>query len=152
MSELPLRIRDLKDEDFEALCRIDRICFPKEIAFSAHDFRSYLNRPDRLVRIAESSGQVSGFILALMENDSCIHMVTLDVLPEFRRQGIGSLLMDALHEETGRRGITTAILEVSCLNLPAQRLYSKLHYKNIGILPGYYSEKEDAYCMVRIVK
>jgi ribosomal protein S18 acetylase RimI-like enzyme len=60
--------------------------------------------------------------------------------------------MDALHEETGRRGITTAILEVSCFNLAAQRLYRKFHYKNIGTLPGYYPGKEDAYCMVRIMK
>lgn len=152
MSELPLRIRDFKDEDFEALCQIDRICFPEEIAFSVHDFRSYLNHPDRLVRIAERSGQVIGFILALTEKNSCVHVMTLDVLPEFRRQCTGSLLMDALHEETGRLGITTAILEVSCFNLAAQRLYGKLHYKNIGTLPGYYSWKEDAYCMVRIVK
>src|ERR1035437_6062293 len=120
MSGLSLRIRDFKDEDFEALCRIDRVCFPKDIAFSVHDFRSYLNQPDHLVRIAEGFGQVIGFILALMEKDSWVHVMTLDVLPEFRRQCIGSLLMDALHEETGRRGITTAILEVSCFNLPAQ--------------------------------
>jgi [ribosomal protein S18]-alanine N-acetyltransferase len=146
------QIRDFKDEDFEALCRIDRICFPEEIAFSAHDFRSCLNHPGRLVRIAERFGQVIGFILALMEKDSCVHVMTLDVLPEFRRQSIGSLLMDALHEETGRRGITTTILEVSRINLPAQQLYRKFHYKHIGTLPGYYSGKEDAYCMVRIMK
>jgi ribosomal protein S18 acetylase RimI-like enzyme len=152
MSELSLMIRDFRAEDFEALCRIDRICFPEEIAFSVHDFRSYLNRPDRLVRIAEIFGQVIGFVLALMEKDTCVHMMTLDVLPEFRRQCIGSFLMDAVHEEMGRRGITTAVLEVSCLNLSAQHLYRKLHYKNIGTLPGYYSEKEDAYCMIRIMK
>jgi ribosomal-protein-alanine N-acetyltransferase len=152
MSGLSLKIRDFKDEDFEALCCIDRVCFPKDIAFSAHDFRSYLNHPDRLVRIAEGSGQVIGFILALMEQDSSVHILTLDVLPEYRRQCIGSLLMDALHEEAGRRGIRTAILEVSCFNLPAQRLYRKLHYKHAETLPGYYLGKEDAYCMVRIKK
>lgn len=147
-----ISLRDYRVEDFEALYRIDRVCFPEEIAFSLHDFRSYLNHPDCLARIAESSDQVVGFILALTEQDSWVHMMTLDVLPQFRRQGIGFLLMDALHEETARRGIAAAILEVSCFNLPAQRLYSKLHYKNIGILPGYYSGKEDAYCMVRILQ
>jgi ribosomal-protein-alanine N-acetyltransferase len=151
MSERALRIRDYKDEDFKALCRMDQICFLDEIAFSARDFQAYLEHPNRLVRVAEKSGQLIGFILALVQNDSSVHMITLDVLPEFRRQGAGILLMNAVHEEMAKHGITTAILEVSCNNLPAQKLYKKLGYKNIGILPGYYCGKEDAYCMVRIM-
>ncbi len=42
-------------------------------------------------------------------------------------------------------------MEVRVSNEPAISLYKKLEYKILGIMPGYYSDGEDGYLMVKPV-
>jgi [ribosomal protein S18]-alanine N-acetyltransferase len=149
MVESPLRIRNYQEEDLDALCWIDRICFPKYMAFSRAEFVSYLNHPQSITRVAETSGKIIGFILARIQRSGRAHILTLDVVPEARRCRVGAKLMAVLHRELKRRQIDVCMLEVGVSNSAAQRLYEKLNYKYIGTLRGYYGEGEDAYRMVR---
>jgi ribosomal protein S18 acetylase RimI-like enzyme len=146
----PLRIRNYRKEDFEALHRIDRICFPHDIAFSPGDLDAYLNHPASIARVAEDPSRILGFVLAHIEAPSHAHILTLDVVPEARHQRIGASLMDALHKELGIRGVGAAVLEVGVLNVAAQRLYENLRYRYLGVISGYYGHREDAYRMVRL--
>jgi ribosomal protein S18 acetylase RimI-like enzyme len=57
--------------------------------------------------------------------------------------------MNVLHEELEKQNVGISVLEVGANNLPAQRLYEKLHYKYVETLIGYYVGTEDAYRMVR---
>jgi ribosomal protein S18 acetylase RimI-like enzyme len=150
MLESPLRIRNYQPQDLDALCRIDQICFPAHIAFSRTEFVSYLNHPKRIARVAETSGRIIGFILARIQSSSYARILTLDVVPDARQCRVGTKLMTVLHKELVRLKIGACVLEVGVRNIAAQRLYEKLHYKNIGILSGYYGEREDAYRMIRI--
>ena len=43
-------------------------------------------------------------------------------------------------------------LEVRVSNEPAIRLYEKLGYKKLGIIPFYYADGEDAFLMYKIVR
>jgi len=149
MTGSPLRIRDYQADDLEALHRIDRICFDEDIAFSQTGLGYHLNHPKSIARVAEGLGRILGFVLARMEGSARAHVITLDVIPEARRRKIGTLLMNALHGELGRRGVHTTILEVGVRNVAAQRLYEKLHYQYLGTLAGYYHGREDAYQMTR---
>jgi [ribosomal protein S18]-alanine N-acetyltransferase len=150
MLESALRIRNYQPQDLDALCRIDQVCFPKYIAFSRAEFVSYLNHPKRIARVAETSGRIIGFILARIQSSSCARILTLDVVPDARQCRVGSKLMNVLHNELKRLKIGACVLEVGVRNRAAQRLYEKLHYRYIGILPGYYREREDAYRMIRV--
>jgi [ribosomal protein S18]-alanine N-acetyltransferase len=150
MLESPLRIRNFRPQDLDDLCRIDQICFPAYMAFSRADFISYLNHPKRIARVAETSGRIIGFILARIQRSSYAHILTLDVVPDARQCRVGTKLMTVLHKELERLKIGACVLEVGVRNIAAQRLYETLQYKNIGILPGYYREREDAFQMIRI--
>jgi ribosomal protein S18 acetylase RimI-like enzyme len=152
MLEAPFSIRDFKIKDLEAFYRIDQICFPEYMAFSRAEFISYLNHSKRIARVAETSGRIIGFILARIQGSLYAHILTLDVVPDARQSRVGTQLMKALHEELERLKIGTSILEVDIANIAAQRLYKKLQYKYVGLLPGYYREREDAYRMVRRCK
>lgn len=151
MPNLPLRIRDFCPEDFEALFRMDQICFTPDIAFSREEFLFYLHQPRGIVRILEEAGWIAGFVLARVERPSRAHVITLDVAPEWRRCGVGARLMHDLHCELEKRNVPISILEVGVTNAPAQCLYRKLGYKKMDTLIGYYRGREDAYRMMRVL-
>jgi ribosomal-protein-alanine N-acetyltransferase len=151
MSERRLRIRTFRLEDFEAIYRIDQICFPPEIAFSRGEFLFYLGHRKRIAYLAEGSDGIAGFVLAQIDNASIAHVVTLDVVPEMRRCSVGTRLMNQMHDELQKRGVKAAILEVGVQNTAARRLYEKLGYESECLLPGYYGGKEDACRMRREV-
>jgi ribosomal-protein-alanine N-acetyltransferase len=151
MSGLPLRIRSFKNEDLETLCEIDRICFADDVAFSRAELVSLINHPRSITRVGERLGRILGFAMARIENPACAHVLTLDVVPEARRRGIGRSLMIALHKALSEQGVRVAILEVSVRNLPAQRLYQTLCYRYSETLYGYYGGRENAYRMLRTV-
>lgn len=149
MSELPIKIRKFQEGDLDSLYRIDRICFPEDIAFSRTELAFYLNQSKSIARVAEEAGSILGFVLARMEDPDFAHILTLDIVPEARRRGIGTYLMDELHGILKKRGIHAAILEVATDNVPAQGLYEKMHYQYLGTLSGYYHGRADAYRMAR---
>jgi ribosomal-protein-alanine N-acetyltransferase len=151
MSRLPLRIRNTQADDLEVLYQIDQICFPEDIAFSRIELAFYLNHPQSIAWVAEEPAGILGFVLAHVENATRAHVLTLDVVPAARQCSIGTSLMDTLHRELRRRKIEATILEVGIQNVPAQRLYEKLRYQYLRILPGYYHGREDAYQMAHVV-
>jgi [ribosomal protein S18]-alanine N-acetyltransferase len=151
MPALPYRIRHFKPEDLAELHEIDQICFPAHISFSRAELLFYINHPKSITRVVEGPRRILGFVLSRVENARQAHIITLDVMPEFRKQKIGTRLMSKIHNELKKQGIQSAILEVSVDNLPAQRLYESLRYRHIKILPGYYHGCEDAYQMTRLL-
>jgi [ribosomal protein S18]-alanine N-acetyltransferase len=151
MDNPPLRIRGFCPEDFDALFLMDQICFASDIAFSREEFLYYLHHPHGIVRICEEARGVAGFVMARVTSRSNAHVITLDVSPEWRRCGMGTMLMNDLHRELEKRKVERSILEVGVENTPAQCLYQKMGYKTVNTLTGYYRGKEDAYRMMRVL-
>ncbi len=78
------------------------------------------------------------------------HVVSIAVLPEFRRRGIATALMlKAMEIMKEKYGVGEVYLEVRVSNEPAIRLYEKLNFKKVKVLRGYYLDGEDAYLMAR---
>ena len=151
MFEPPLRIRDFHSKDLETLHKIDRLCFPADIAFTRRDFLHYLGMTDSVTRVAEMTGGVAGFILGSIEDGCWGRIITLDVVPRVQRRGIGLALMEDFHRIMKKKKIRAVTLEVGTDNLVAQRLYEKMEYRLVETLPGYYNGKADAYRMLRTV-
>jgi ribosomal-protein-alanine N-acetyltransferase len=139
MLEWPLKIRDFHPKDLDTLHDIDLLCFPEGIAFSREELLFISNYPESITRVAEASGRIAGFVMARIESRRQAHIVTLDVVPEVQRQGIGSMLMQDVHNILRAREINASILEVGTGNLGARRLYETLGYRYAGLLSGYYN-------------
>lgn len=78
------------------------------------------------------------------------HVVSIAVLPEYRRRGIATALMSrAMDTMKNKYGASEVYLEVRVSNEPAIRLYEKLGFTKVRILRGYYLDGEDAYLMAR---
>jgi len=76
------------------------------------------------------------------------HICTLAVHPEWRRRGLGELLLLHMVDHATALNAAVATLEVRTSNLPAQRLYHKYGFEIVGLRKGYYSDNhEDALIM-----
>lgn len=85
-----------------------------------------------------------GFWLILDE----AHICTLGVHPDWRRRGIGELLLTHLIDEAIALHAAVLTLEVRVSNIAAQNLYQKYGFMAAGLRKRYYSDNnEDALIM-----
>ncbi|MBC7262683.1 MAG: ribosomal protein S18-alanine N-acetyltransferase [Chloroflexi bacterium] len=76
------------------------------------------------------------------------HICTLGVHPDWRRRGIGELLLTHLIDQAMRLNAAVLTLEVRVSNFAAQRLYQKYGFMAAGLRKRYYSDNnEDALIM-----
>lgn len=76
------------------------------------------------------------------------HIVTVATHPEYRRQGLGRLLMAAMIERAQAGGASEVTLEVRASNHAAQTLYHAMGFVVVGVRKGYYRNNgEDAILM-----
>jgi [ribosomal protein S18]-alanine N-acetyltransferase len=76
------------------------------------------------------------------------HISTIASHPDWRRRGIGELLLLAMIDSAAEIGASVVTLEVRISNAPAQTLYRKYEFEVVGRRKGYYSDNgEDAYIM-----
>jgi len=74
-----------------------------------------------------------------------LHINNLAVLPEVRRQGVGSALLTRVLQEGAALGAERATLEVRRSNDAARLLYERFGFTIAGVRRGYYSNPiEDA--------
>ena len=71
-------------------------------------------------------------------------IISLATDSRWRRQGIAERLLTQVLEEYRSSYFSEVYLQVAVSNIPAQHLYRKLGFQRDKLLPGYYSNGEDA--------
>ena len=135
---------------------MDQVCFDPQIAYSRPELAIYMRRPGAFTLVAESTGeagrvgstptQIIGFIVAETRRRTG-HIITIDVLPETRRSGIGSSLLQAAEDRLQQAGATVVELETAVDNAAAIQFYKRKDYFVERTIPGYYSNRLDALVM-----
>jgi [ribosomal protein S18]-alanine N-acetyltransferase len=153
-------LRDFRPDDFETLWRIDQQCFAPGISYSRADLAAYLRRPGSFALVAESSdtnhsdraqgpnqekpSEMAGFIVAEASSRLIGHVITIDVLPEVRRIGLGSQLLRAAEDRLRASRCRAVFLETAVDNRAALSFYMAHEYSVINSIPRYYSDGVDA--------
>jgi len=156
-------LQDFRPEDFEVLWRIDQKCFAPGIAYSRRELAAYIRRrgaftvvakgvpngvPAQAIRPAtEDFTGILGFIVAEAGRRSTGHIISIDVLPESRRLGIGSQLLNAAEKRLRIALCHTVTLETAVDNGSALAFYKRHHYSVVKIVPRYYPNGVDAFLM-----
>jgi [ribosomal protein S18]-alanine N-acetyltransferase len=147
-------IRDYRKSDFSRLWEIDQKCFPAGISYSQPELLFYIRRPRAFTLVAEWAGQergsekdsgIAGFLVA--ESGRAGHIITIDVLHEFRRSGLGSQLMAAAEDRLRSEGCQSVILETAVDNASALAFYKRQQYFLLKTLPRYYATGVDAFVL-----
>ena len=146
MSCVAFVIRDFKPQDFETLWRIDQSCFPPGIAYSRAELKSYIRHGGSFTLVAEGpggdGGEIKGFIIG--HKGPTGHIITIDVLGDARRMGLGSLLLDAAENKLRDAGSAAVGLETAVDNISALSFYKRHGYSVVRTFPRYYSNGVDA--------
>lgn len=130
--------------DLNALRSLEQICFPLD-AWPIWDLIGVLTFPNMVRLKAVAGDQMAGFIAAEIRQAELLSWIgTVGVLPQHRRLGIGTALMEACEADIE---VPRIRLCVRLSNHEAIRLYEKLGYQRISIWPRYYINGEDAAVM-----
>lgn len=97
--------------------------------------------------LGQAPSPVLGYAGAWLLVDE-IHVSTIAVHPDWRRRGLGELLLIALLERGLELEARRATLEVRISNLGAVALYRRYGFDIVSVQKAYYSDNnEDAYIM-----
>ncbi len=132
-------IREMSASDLPQVSAIEHTCFTTP--WNIRSFEYELGHKDTILKVAVLNSRIIGYVCIRTILD-VTHILNLAVLPEFRRKGIGSMLLkDALKELTqSKNDINLITLEVRESNIAAINLYEKFGFKVIGKRVGYYQK------------
>lgn len=136
----------MNTDDIDGVFQVSKICF--SIPWSRASVESELSNPLAKYIVAKDTktNKIVGFIgVWLIVGDGDI--TNIGVHPDYRRNNIGSGLLNALFNLCKDLNCSLLNLEVRRSNLIAQNLYSKFNFKEIGVRRNYYGNNEDAILM-----
>lgn len=106
--------------------------------------------PNHSFLVAELDGRsVVGYAGFWVEGKQA-HIAKLAVHPDYRRRGIGSVLLEHLLDQVRRLGLPRAYLEVRRSNVVAQELYRRFGFRFERVQArAYPNNGEDAFVFAR---
>lgn len=156
----------LPDEADQAVL-IEQICFPPHEACSERHMKERIAKAPELFLVAvdRETGLVAGFLNGLSTNEGifrdefftdaelynpegkCVMLLGLDVLPEYRRQGLGTALMEEYARRERQNGRQALIL--TCLQ-DKVAMYQKMGFRDNGIANSTWGG-EEWHEMIRVL-
>lgn len=142
-------IRPIREEEISTAAEIEQICFPPNEACSFEQIRNRVRRAPELFLVAEEreTGKIAGFLNGLSTDEdrfrdeffqnaglydpegANVMLLGLDVLPEYRRQGLAAYIMETYQEAERRKGRKKLLL--TCLDSKV-KMYEKMGYQDLG--------------------
>ncbi|WMJ81024.1 GNAT family N-acetyltransferase [Clostridium sp. MB40-C1] len=145
---MDIKIRRVSIEDLDAITEVEAICFPESEAATKKSFEQRIKTFPESFFVAEIDGKIIGFINGCiinetaiydeLYNDTTLHIADgdyqtifgIDVIPEYRNQGVAAKLMNHMIEVSkleGRKGVILTCKEKLI------HYYTKFGYVNKGI-------------------
>ena len=155
MVQTTFNLRRFQPDDLEQVMHINQTCLPEN--YAAYFFTELYERFPETFIVAEESGKIIGYVMCRIETglpDFGLlgiakrgHVISVAVLPEHHRKGIGMALMEEAISGMRLYKAKECFLEVRITNKPAVNLYKKSGFETSRIAHNYYSDGEDAYIM-----
>ncbi|SRR2546425_2113083 len=117
---------------------LHRACFPED-AWDVPAITAIMGMPGFFGQIARAKEAPTGFVLALDLGNEC-EILSLGVLPDQRRAGIGTALLDSICFAARLHGAECVALEVAVDNAAALALYARKGFTVVGRRPNYYCQ------------
>ena len=141
-----VRIVDTRPEQLDDILLMEQQCF--SVPWTHEQLMAQLSDFMHIFLAAEDeNGRAVGYAGLMYVLDEG-YISNVAVSPDRRREGIADMLLTELYERAKAKKLSFLTLEVRESNIPAQSLYKKHGYVEVGRRKGYYSlPKEDAVLM-----
>lgn len=126
------------------LFELEKKCFPNS-AYTLEQLEEILIDKERYITIVVLDNEIEVGYIILFDNSEALEIMKIGTIPEFKRKGIGTLLI-----EESLKQKKDIFLEVRENNSIAREFYKKLLFEEIGKRKNYYPDtKEAAIIMMR---
>ena len=141
-----VRIVDTRPEQLDDILLMEQQCF--SVPWTHEQLMAQLSDFMHIFLAAEDeNGRAVGYAGLMYVLDEG-YISNVAVSPDRRREGIADMLLTELYERAKAKKLSFLTLEVRESNIPAQSLYKKHGYTEVGRRKAYYSRpKEDAVLM-----
>ena len=148
-------IRRAAHEDLIPVIEINLKTLPEH--YSDYFYEELLKDCPEAFLVAESDGKVVGYVICKIEHGFSnfkrlgfvkkAHLVSIAILPDSRRAGLGTALVEEAINGVNLRSCHEFYLEVRCSNERAVTMYEKLGFSVRSRQDSYYRDGEDAFIM-----
>lgn len=136
----PLKIVKMTHKDLPQVLAIEHVSFP--LPFSENLFHMELDLNIAHMMVAKSGNDVKGY-LDFWHINGEMHVISIAIHPNARKQGIGTQLMNYAIEYGKNNRAKQIYLDVRESNSAAIKLYEKFGFEKIDIRKGYYQDNEE---------
>ncbi|MGO5066554.1 ribosomal-protein-alanine N-acetyltransferase [Clostridium sporogenes] len=129
-------------EHIDGVMEIDNLSF--SVPWSRNSYETELKNKfaKYIVVLDKKTNKVLGFAGMWLIIDEC-HITNIAVHPNYRKLGVGNILMNEIIAICKEQNISGITLEVRESNTPAKNLYYKYGFKDSGIRKGYYADNNE---------
>lgn len=144
------RVVEIDASGIDDLINVERQCFAYH--WTREQFALGLDKGAYRTLGVYSNNNLVGYIAFSLIVDE-MEILNLAILPEFRRKGLASILLQQALAVSQENGMRKSFLDVKRSNIAAIELYTKFGYKQVGVRERYYPDThEDALLFRRDFK
>ncbi|BAK46167.1 MAG: ribosomal protein S18-alanine N-acetyltransferase [Lachnospiraceae bacterium] len=138
-------LRGMRESDAAQAAELEAACF--SMPWSEQGFLEGMRSENTIFCAAEAEGRLAGYCGLYTAADEG-EITNVAVREDFRRRGIGRMLIREIQKQAARRGIRSIYLEVRESNTAAQAVYEKTGFSVCGCRKNFYrNPREDARVM-----
>lgn len=130
-----IKLVPMNEGHISELARLEKICFSQP--WSEKSLSEELENRVAHFLVAEVDGRAVGYIGIFVVYESS-DISNIAVFPEYRRHGVGKLLLRGACDVAKRNGAESISLEVRPSNEGAIALYNSLGFEEIGLRKNFY--------------
>jgi ribosomal-protein-alanine N-acetyltransferase len=119
--------------------------------YRSQSVRDLINDPETVTLVARNGEALAGFGI-MKFGDERAHLVLLAVRPAYQRRGIARRVLQWLVESAATAGMSSIHVELRARNTGAYAFYRAIGFAETLRLPGYYSGRETAIRMLRLLR
>jgi ribosomal-protein-alanine N-acetyltransferase len=139
-----IKIRRANIDDLKEIYRIEKESFPDPYPYGL--LKAFLFHPG-VYLVATINEKIIGYCIGIIRNENIGHIISIAVDKDYRRKGVGTLLLKTTINELMKLGAKKFRIEVRESNIIAIKLYEKIGFKEKERIPNYYSDGETAIVM-----
>ena len=137
-------------EHITRLAELENCCFSQP--WNEQNLSEELDNHTAHFIVAEKNDDIAGYMGIFTVCESC-YVSNIAVFPQYRRQGIASLLIDNACRIAVENGAESISLEVRPSNVSAIALYTKKGFEEVGLRKNFYrNPTEDGLILTKTLE